>query len=84
MTQMRVVIREELSKKNPEQTLDVLLTRQETADLLKVHPNTVSEWAKHGILNKSKMGNRDYYKRSEIFARMEELNNSNPVNMRVA
>ena len=42
------------------------LTRQETADLLKVSLVTLSDWNKKKILNPYRLGNLIRYKRSEI------------------
>ena len=45
---------------------DELLTRQETADLLKVSLTTLWQWNNKGVLNAYGLGNRVYYKRSEV------------------
>ncbi len=50
--------------KEPEE----LLTRNEVKDLLKVDLSTVHNWTKKGILTSYGIGNRVYYKRSEIEA----------------
>ena len=42
------------------------LTRQETAEILKVSLVTLSDWNKKKILNRYRLGNLIRYKRSEI------------------
>lgn len=43
-----------------------LLTREETAKFLKVSLTTLWDWRKKGILSNYRIGNRVYYKRSEV------------------
>lgn len=43
-----------------------LLTRQETAEYLKVSLVTVHQWAKYGIINPVRIGNRVYFKKQSI------------------
>lgn len=50
------------------------LTRQETADLLKIDLSSVSNWSKNGILTKYGCSGRVYYKRSEIEKAVVPLN----------
>lgn len=51
-----------------------LLTRKETAELLQVSLVTIHEWTKTKILTHYKMGNRTYYKRSEVLSKMFNSN----------
>jgi excisionase family DNA binding protein len=44
------------------------LTRSEVAELLKCNESTVHNWTKKGKLVKHCIGNRSYYKRSEVEA----------------
>ena len=54
-------------KKNFEPKVPVeLLTRQETADLLKIDLSSIHNWTKRGILQSYGCSGRVYYKRSEI------------------
>lgn len=46
--------------------LDELLTRQEVAKYFKVNISTIRNWTKKGILIKYGVGDRVFYKRSEI------------------
>ena len=59
------------------------LSRQETADLLKVDLSTIHNWSVQGKLIKYGFGGKVYYKRSEIEAKIIPLNNhhnsSNPL-----
>jgi hypothetical protein len=59
-----------------EQQEPEFLTRKETADLLKVSLVTIHDWSNNKILKPYKMGNRTYFKRSEI---LQQLFNSNSV-----
>lgn len=45
---------------------DKLLTRQETADYLRVSLQTIHLWTKHGIISPVRIGNRVYFKHSYI------------------
>lgn len=45
-----------------------LLTVEKTAELLNVVPQTIFSWRKAGILVGYSMGNRVYFKRSEVLA----------------
>ena len=52
---------------NENQT-DKILTREETADLLRVHHSTVTRLAMSGELKSYKIGNRRLFKESEVWA----------------
>jgi excisionase family DNA binding protein len=49
------------------------LSRTEVADLLKCDMSTVHNWTKKGKLVKYCLGNRAYYKRSEVEAAIKEI-----------
>ncbi len=51
-----------------------LLTREETAKYLKVSLTTLWHWSKKGILKSYGIGNRVYYKRSEVEASLQRIN----------
>ena len=51
-----------------------LLTRKETAELFAVSLVTIHEWCKTDILKPYKVGNRTYFKRTEV---MEVVSRSN-------
>ena len=53
---------------------EVLLSRKETSQLLKISLPTLYRWTKDGTLTSYYMGSRVYYKYSEI---MESLHKSN-------
>ena len=57
------------SKDEPE-----FLTRKKTADFFGVSLATIHDWNNNGSLKPYKMGNRTYYRRSEL---LETLYNSN-------
>lgn len=50
------------------------LTRNEVKDLLKVDLSTVHNWTKKGKLKSYGLGNRVYYKRSEVEQAIKPLN----------
>jgi hypothetical protein len=58
----------------PKEDEHEFLTRKETAALFKVSLVTVHDWSNNGILKPYKLGNRTYYKYSEL---LEALFNSN-------
>jgi excisionase family DNA binding protein len=49
------------------------LTRTEVAELLKCDLSTVHNWTKKGKLVKHCIGNRAYYKRSEVESAIKEI-----------
>ena len=49
-----------------------LLTRQETADYLKVSLVTIHQWAKYGIINRVHIGNRVYFQKQAILDLIEK------------
>lgn len=55
-----------LNLKQEKSPTDELLTRQEVASYFKVNIATVRNWTIQGVLKKYGVGNRVYYKRSEI------------------
>jgi excisionase family DNA binding protein len=55
-----------ISQKNQTQEVDEYLTRKEVAELLKCDQSTVHNWTKKGKLTKYCIGDRTYYKKSEI------------------
>lgn len=55
-------LKKDIQQKEP----DELLTRHETADLLKVDISTVHNYTKRGLLHAHGIGSRVYYKYSEI------------------
>ena len=55
-------LRSSLEPKSPTE----LLTRKEVADLFKCDLSTIHNWTKKGKLTKYGIGDRTYYKRSEI------------------
>tara|TARA_R110002033_G_scaffold124116_4_gene166240 strand:+ start:374 stop:655 length:282 start_codon:yes stop_codon:yes gene_type:complete len=63
-------IKENFQPKQP----DELMTRQETADYFKVNSSTLWNWTKQGKLISYGIGNRVYYKRSEIEEKIVRLN----------
>jgi excisionase family DNA binding protein len=51
-----------------------LLTREETAEYLKISLSTLWHWSKKGILPSYGIGNRVYYKRSEVESTLIRIN----------
>lgn len=62
-------------KATPPPTVDGVeyLTRHQTAALLDVSLVTIHDWTNKGILTSYRLGNRTYYKRSEIDAAMTQI-----------
>ncbi len=54
--------------------LDELITREETASYFRVNVSTIRNWTRANILQKYSVGDRVYYKRSEIVAVPVPLN----------
>lgn len=51
-----------------------LLTREETAEYLKISLSTLWHWSKKGVLSSYGIGNRVYYKRNEVEASLIRIN----------
>lgn len=51
---------------------DVYLTRQETADYLRVSLTTIHHWKKHNIIKPIYLGNRVYFKKQHILDVLEQ------------
>lgn len=51
-----------------------LITRKEAAELLKVSLVTIHEWCNNDLLRMYKLGNRSYFKRSEILEKLFDSN----------
>ncbi|NER10034.1 Helix-turn-helix domain-containing protein [Muriicola jejuensis] len=66
-------IKENFQPKHPEE----LLTREETAEFLKVSMTTLWQWSRKGILPSYGIGNRVYYKRSELENTLVKLESKN-------
>jgi excisionase family DNA binding protein len=54
---------------------DELLTRSEACDLLQVDQSTLWHWQKKGRIQAYGIGNRRYYKRSELLSAIKPLKN---------
>ena len=48
-----------------------LLTRQETADFLRISLVTIHQWSKYEIINPIRLGNRVYFKKQDILNKLE-------------
>ena len=62
------------SKEHVKDEQKEFLTRKETAKIFNVSLVTIHDWQKNGILKVYKMGNRSFFKYSEL---LETLYNSN-------
>jgi hypothetical protein len=51
---------------------DVYLTRQETADFLKINITTLWHWTNKGKIKSYGIGNRRYYNKQEIIALLKK------------
>jgi len=52
---------------------DVLMTRSETCEFLKINPTTLWNWTKSGKVIAYGIGNRVYYKKHEIIKKLVPL-----------
>jgi hypothetical protein len=59
---------------SPKEDEHEFLTRKETAALFKVSLVTVHDWSNSGILKPYKLGNRTYYKYSELLGALFNSN----------
>ena len=63
-----------MKTKNIIDTSSPILTRQETARLLKVSLQTLYNWTRDGVLKAYKIGNRHvYYKSDEVLAALRQF-----------
>lgn len=69
----RLIALENQSNNSPTPLPEELLTRNEVATYFKVNISTVRNWTKQGILIKYGIGDRVYYKKSEIEAALIQL-----------
>lgn len=60
---IKLLVQKELQASNKPQEY---LTRQETADMLKINLSTLHIWTKKGILKAYGVESRVYYKRNEV------------------
>jgi hypothetical protein len=66
---IKEVIQEELlevSKQLEKKDSEVLLTRQETIDFLKIDSSTLWSWTNKGKIDCYGIGNRRYYKKADV------------------
>lgn len=52
---------------------EILLSREETANLLKIDISTLHTWDKKGFIKSYGIGHRRYYKRAEILQSLIEV-----------
>ena len=64
---------DELKKSFQPKTPQELLTRTETAKLLKINLSSVHNWTKKGLLKSYGISGKVYYKRSEVESALIEL-----------
>ena len=53
---------------------DEYLSRKDTADYFGVSLPTIHDWTKKGILTPYKMGNRTYFSKPELIAKLQSSN----------
>lgn len=58
---------------NSQQANDELLTRAEACEFLKIEQTTLYHWTNKGKVKAFGIGNRRYYKRSELLESLKEL-----------
>lgn len=68
------LVREELEKIIPVQSEEKeFYTRTETAKLLNVSLTTLFHWNNDGTLKNTKVGNRVYYSKDEVFSKLKQV-----------
>lgn len=68
------LVREELEKIIPAQSTEKdFYTREETAKLLNVSLTTLFHWNNDGTLKNTKIGNRVYYSKEEVFSKLKQV-----------
>jgi hypothetical protein len=69
------IIKEEISKKDKEETLERLLSPEETRKLFSpaVSKVTLHHWAKQGRIKQHRLGGRVFYKYSEVLDSLVHL-----------
>ena len=65
------------STKEQPKTENDLLSRKETADFFKVSVVSIHTWMKDGIIKPYKIGNRTYFKKSELLNALVPLVSNN-------
>lgn len=70
-TELKVV---NMKTPTPKEQLDEILTRDEVSKLLKVSMTTLFHWNNQEILTNYKVGNRVYYKKSDVMGKLNNLN----------
>lgn len=73
---VKTQIQELINATNKEQPKDEndLLSRKETAEFFKVSLVSIHAWMKDGIIKPYKVGNRTYFKKSELINVVESSN----------
>jgi len=68
------LVREELERHIPAQSEEKeFYTREETAKLLNVSLTTLFHWNNDGTLKNTKIGNRVYYSKEEVFSKLKQV-----------
>jgi len=73
---IRQVVNEAVKSAQPissTKTSEKLLTRRETADMLKISLVTLNDWSKRGLIQSYLIGGRVLYKESEIEASLHQV-----------
>lgn len=59
---------------NEKKEIDILLTRQETANLLNVSLVTLWDWTRKDVVPAYRIGYKVRYKKSEVLASLKQIN----------
>jgi hypothetical protein len=62
------------NKEQPQNDSEIYLTRKETATFLKISLVTVHSWVNGGLIRPLKIGNKTYFKKSELINVVESSN----------
>lgn len=67
------IVRKEIQEKEKEEIADRLTSPSETCRLFKISKPTLNKWTRNGWLKDHRIGNRVYYKYSEIMSSLQTL-----------
>lgn len=78
LSDIKKVVEQALEEKlkefiQPKESSLVLLTRKDTAQLLKISLPTLGEWTKNGTITAYRIGNRVLYKLNEVDEALERI-----------
>ena len=71
--ELKSILSDNISKRDEEE----YLTRKSASCFLNVSLTTINQWQKQGIITRYKLGNKNFYKKSELLSKISESNTTN-------